>query len=104
VLRAYHSRKGVVTEAWRPLGKGSSLGDPVVAAIARKHGRSPAQVILRWEHELGVVAIPKTESIERMRENLSIFDFKLDEEDRTRIASLDRGARQGGDPRSHEEL
>jgi 2,5-diketo-D-gluconate reductase A len=103
-LRAYHSRKGIVTEAWRPLGKGGSLRDPVVGAIARKHGRTPAQVVLRWEHELGVVVIPKTASVERMRENLSIFDFALDEEDRARMASLDRGARQGGDPSSHEEL
>src|SRR5262249_52170592 len=102
--RAYHARKEIVTEAWRPLGKGGSLREPVVGAIARKHGRTPAQIILRWEHELGVVAIPKTESVERMRENLSIFDFALDEEDRGRMASLDRGDRQGGDPRSHEEL
>ena len=103
-LRAYHSRKGIVTEAWRPLGKGASVQDPVVGAIARKHGRTPAQIILRWEHELGVVAIPKTASVERMRENLSIFDFELSGEDRARMASLDRGARQAGDPVSHEEL
>jgi 2,5-diketo-D-gluconate reductase A len=103
-LRSYHAKKGIVTEAWRPLGKGGSIRDPVVGAIAQKHGRTPAQIILRWEHELGVVAIPKTVSVDRMRENLSIFDFELSEEDRARMASLDRGVRQAGDPSSHEEL
>ena len=103
-LRAFHAKRGIVTEAWRPLGKGSSLRDPEVLAIARKHGRTPAQIILRWEVELAVVPIPKTVSLERMRENLSIFDLELDEEDRRRLASLDRGARQGGNPQTYEEL
>jgi 2,5-diketo-D-gluconate reductase A len=103
-LRAFHAAHGIVTEAWRPLGKGSALRAPIVESIARKHARTPAQIVLRWEIELGVVAIPKTTSVERMRENLAVFDFTLDEDDRMHLASLDRGARQGGDPNVHEEL
>ncbi len=102
--RAFHASRGIVTEAWRPLGKGGATRDPVVAEVARKHGRTPAQVVLRWEIDLGVVPIPKSASVERMRENLSVFDLELDEDDRRRLASLDRGARQGADPRVHEQF
>jgi len=103
-LRAFHASQGIVTEAWRPLGKGSSLAAPIVQGIAGKHGKTPAQVVLRWELELGVLAIPKTASVDRMRENLSVFDFELDADDHARMASLDRGERHGGDPNVHEEL
>jgi len=104
VLRAFDAARGILTQAWRPLGKGKAVQEPLVMEIARKHGKSPAQIILRWELDLGVAPIPKTVTVERMRENFAIFDFALDENDRVRLASLDRGVRWGGDPNVHEEL
>ena len=97
-LRAAHARHGIVTECWTPLG-GDLLDDPAVTAIARKHGRSPAQVILRWHLEAGLVAIPKTTNPARMAENRGILDFRLDGDDQTRLAGLDSpGGRTGPDP------
>jgi 2,5-diketo-D-gluconate reductase A len=102
-LRSYHDARGIVTQAWRPLGKGESLKSAVVAAIAGKHGKSTAQVILRWHFELGIVAIPKSERAERLRENISIFDFQLDAEDRERLGTIESGRRLGGHPDTHSE-
>jgi 2,5-diketo-D-gluconate reductase A len=97
-LRTVHARHGIVTESWTPLG-GDLLSDATVAAIARKHGRSPAQVILRWHLEAGLVAIPKTENPARMAENRAILDFRLDGDDQTRLAALDSpSGRTGPDP------
>lgn len=104
VVRTFDASRGTLTQAWRPLGKGKAVQEPLLMGIARKHGKTPAQIILRWELELGVAPIPKTVSVERMRENLALFDFALDEDDRARLAFLDRGVRWGGDPNVHEEL
>jgi 2,5-diketo-D-gluconate reductase A len=97
-LRAVHARHGIVTECWTPLG-GDLLRDPTVAVIAKKHGRSPAQVILRWHLEAGLVAIPKTTTPARMAENRAILDFRLDGDDQAGLAGLDSpGGRTGPDP------
>jgi 2,5-diketo-D-gluconate reductase A len=97
-LRRFDTDHGVATVAWSPLGQAKSIGDPVVGAIARRHGRTPAQVILRWHLQLGTVVIPKTTSPERMRENLDILDFSLDDADLAAIRGLDAGLRFGPDP------
>ena len=98
-LRAFHAETGIVTEAWSPLGQGGALGHPVIAAIAAKHGRSPAQVVLRWHLDLGHVAIPKSATPDRIRENADVFGFHLDPDDHARIASLDApDGRIGPDP------
>ncbi|TKK91760.1 aldo/keto reductase [Herbidospora galbida] len=91
--RAYHQAHGIVTESWSPLGgQGADvLGQPVIAAIAEEIGRSPAQVILRWNVELGLVAIPKSSNPDRMRENLAVFDFALTPEQVAAISALDQG-------------
>jgi 2,5-diketo-D-gluconate reductase A len=102
-LRRYHEERGILTQAWRPLGKGQSLKSPAVATIAGKHGKSAAQIILRWHFELGVLAIPKSERADRLRENISIFDFQLDAEDRKLLATLESGRRLGGHPDTHSE-
>jgi diketogulonate reductase-like aldo/keto reductase len=102
-LRAWHAARGIVTESWRPLGRGP-LEAPVVAAIARAHGRTPAQVVLRWHVELGAVPIPKSADPGRMAENLDVFDFGLSAEDLSALAELDRDRRLGGDPDAHVEL
>ncbi|MFI9719686.1 aldo/keto reductase [Streptomyces sp. NPDC052396] len=98
-LRALHARHGIVTEAWSPLGQGRELlGDPVVSRLAAKHGRTPAQIVLRWHLQLGNAAIPKSVTPSRIRENLDVFGFQLDEEDMTALAALDSGTRLGPDP------
>ncbi|MFD1146587.1 aldo/keto reductase [Saccharothrix hoggarensis] len=97
-LRAVHARLGVVTEAWSPLAQGALLGDPVITSVADKHGRTPAQVVLRWHVQLGNVVIPKSATPSRIAENFAVFDFELDGDDLARIAELDRGERIGPDP------
>jgi diketogulonate reductase-like aldo/keto reductase len=93
-LRAFHDEHGIVTEAWSPLARGGLLRDPVVVGIARRHGRSPAQVVLRWHMQHGIVAIPKSVSPQRIAENIEIFDFELTPEDMARLDALD-GRRPG---------
>jgi 2,5-diketo-D-gluconate reductase A len=98
-LQEVHELYGIVTEAWSPLGHGSSLADPVLHAIARRHGCTPAQVVLRWHVENGFVAIPKSKTLARITENIAIFGFELSKEDRVAIAALDKvDGRIGPDP------
>lgn len=89
-LRSVHERYGIVTESWSPLGHGSSLANPVLEAIASRHGRTPAQIVLRWHVENGFVVIPKSKSPARMAENIDIFGFELSKEDYVAIETLDR--------------
>jgi diketogulonate reductase-like aldo/keto reductase len=100
-LRSFHAQHGIVTEAWSPLGRAKILEDETLVAVARKHGKTPAQVVLRWHLDNGIVAIPKTVSPQRMRENIDILGFELDADDLARIARLDdAGGRVGPDPAS----
>jgi 2,5-diketo-D-gluconate reductase A len=91
--REYHAAHGIVTESYSPLGaSGAELTmDPVITAIANDHGRSPAQVVLRWHIQLGLVAIPRSSNAGRIAENINIFDFELTEQEMSRISALDRG-------------
>lgn len=98
-LRKFHEDKGIVTESWSPLGQGAGLKKPEIEAIARKHSKSPAQVVLRWHLDLGLMVIPKSSTPARIKENLDVFDFKLDEEDHAALAKLDDAkGRIGPDP------
>ena len=97
-LRAWHAEHGVTTEAWSPLGQGALLDEPAVVEVAERHGRTPAQAILRWHLQLGNVVIPKSVTPERIRENIEIFDFELGEEDMAALAGMDTGRRFGPDP------
>ncbi|GAA4489115.1 aldo/keto reductase [Rhodococcus olei] len=98
-LRAVHAELGIVTEAWSPLGQGRGLlDDPVLSRIALKHQRTAAQVVLRWHIQSGTVAIPKSVTPYRIRQNLDVFGFELDAEDLTAIAALDTDTRLGPDP------
>ncbi len=98
-LRAFHDAHGIKTESWSPLGQGQTLAEPVIAEIAAKHGRTPAQVVIRWHLDLGLIVIPKSVNPARIRENLDVFGFKLDAADLERIAELDRPeGRIGPDP------
>ncbi|WP_010468158.1 MULTISPECIES: aldo/keto reductase [Streptomyces] len=97
--RAFHARHGIATEAWSPLGQGRGLLEaPAVVAVARKHGRTPAQAVLRWHLQLGNVVIPKSVTASRIRENIDVFGFELDAEDMAAFAALDEGRRLGPDP------
>lgn len=97
-LRSAHESMGIATQSWSPLGQGSALLNPVILDIAQKHGRTAAQVIIRWHLELGLIAIPKSITPSRIRENFNVFDFSLDASDLAAIARLDSGKRLGPDP------
>ncbi|MEU3556129.1 aldo/keto reductase [Streptomyces fragilis] len=97
--REFHAGLGIATEAWSPLGAGKGLLEvPAIAAIARKHGRTPAQVVLRWHLQTGNIVIPKSATPSRIKENFEVFDFSLDEEDLAAVRALDEGRRTGADP------
>lgn len=97
---------GVQPQAWAPFAEGlkGMFTEPVLRDIAAKHGKTPAQVILRWNVQQGVIVIPKSTHKERMAENLDIWDFSLDEEDMTRIAGLDKGCPSMLDTRKLSEI
>ncbi|MGF1425905.1 aldo/keto reductase [Kitasatospora sp. LaBMicrA B282] len=98
-LRAFHAEHGIATEAWSPLGQGKGLlTDPALAKIAAKHGRTVAQVVLRWHLQSGVIAIPKSVTPSRIAENFEVTGFELDGEDLAAIAGVETGERLGPDP------
>ena len=88
---AVHQQKGIVTEAWRPLGCGNEmLMDPEIQKIAKAHGRTTAQILLRWQVQQGFVTCPKSSNPDRLTENIAIFDFFLNEDEMRVLDSLDR--------------
>ncbi|MEP6526293.1 MAG: aldo/keto reductase [Nocardioidaceae bacterium] len=91
--RAYHSEHGIVTESWSPIGgQGADvLSAPEIIEIAARYERTPAQIVLRWHMQLGLVAVPKSSTASRVRENINIFDFELSTDDVAAISALDRG-------------
>ncbi|CAL9342393.1 aldo/keto reductase [Streptomyces sp. enrichment culture] len=97
-LRDLHARHSIVTEAWSPLAQGAVLEEPALREIAGRHGRSTAQVVLRWHLQLGNVVIPKSVTPARIRENIDVFGFELSAEEMAAITALDRGLRTGPDP------
>lgn len=98
-LRAFHAEHGIVTESWSPLASGQKvLDDPVIGEIAAAHGVTPAQAIIRWHLDLGLVVLPKSVTPHRIVENLDVFGFTLDDAEMAAIAGLDRGMRTGPDP------
>lgn len=92
--------RGIVIEAYSPLGQGGALGADAVKELARALGRTPAQVVLRWHLQRGHVVIPKTTSVTRMRENADVDGFQLDAEQLARLDALESGERIGNDPRT----
>jgi 2,5-diketo-D-gluconate reductase A len=98
-LRAYHAEHGIATEAWSPIGQGGDLlQDGRLRALADEHGRSPAQIVLRWHIQLGNIVFPKSVTPERIRENIDVFDFELSARDMAVVDGLDTGTRKGPDP------
>jgi 2,5-diketo-D-gluconate reductase A len=99
-LRELHAQLGVATEAWSPLGQGSLLTNPTVTEIAEAHGKTAAQVLIRWHIQLGNIVIPKSVTPERIVSNFDVFDFELSERDMASVSSLGDGTRLGPDPRT----
>jgi 2,5-diketo-D-gluconate reductase A len=97
--REFHARHNILTESWSPLGQGRVMKDPLIAGIAEKHGRTAAQVALRWHIQNGLVAIPKSVTPARIAENFQVFDFALTEDEMEKIGTLDNNrGRIGPDP------
>ncbi|WP_299536870.1 aldo/keto reductase [uncultured Streptomyces sp.] len=97
-LRALHAGRNIATEAWSPLAQGAVLGEDAIVSAAARHGKSPAQVVIRWHLQLGNVVIPKSVTPARIRENIEVFDFVLSDDEMRSIAAIDRGLRTGPDP------
>jgi 2,5-diketo-D-gluconate reductase A len=99
-LREVHKKLGIATEAWSPLGQGRLLDHPTITGIADAHGKTPAQVIIRWHLQIGNIVIPKSVNPKRIASNFDVFDFELSDDDVTSVSSLDNGTRLGPDPRT----
>lgn len=102
-----NQERGIISEAWSPLGRGSdALKESVIAELAEKYGKNPAQIILRWHVQRGVVPIPKSRNLQHQRENLAIFDFELSQTEIERINLLEKadGRIEGQDPNEYEEF
>ncbi|UPW83404.1 aldo/keto reductase [Lysinibacillus sp. Ag94] len=97
-VRAYCKEKGIQVEAWSPLMNGSLLEESLIQQLASKYGKTPAQIVLRYDVQHGVVTIPKTMTPARMTENLTVFDFALTEEEMAQLDALNDGLRCGPDP------
>lgn len=99
--------RGILTEAWSPLGRGSdALKESVITELAEKYGKTSAQVILRWHAQRGIIPIPKSRNLQHQRENLAIFDFELTQTEIERINLLEKadGRIEGQDPNEYEEF
>ncbi|GAA2281604.1 aldo/keto reductase [Actinomadura luteofluorescens] len=102
-MRAFHRDHGIRTEAWAPLGQGHGLlDDPALDRIAGAHGRTPAQIALRWHLEIGNVVIPKSATPSRIAENIDVFGFRLTPDDMKTLGEMDKGVRFGPDPATFE--
>jgi 2,5-diketo-D-gluconate reductase A len=98
-LREVHAKLGIDTQSWSPLGRGTLLSDPTIGTIAARYRRTPAQVIIRWHLDSGLIVIPKSVTPSRIAENFDVFDFGLDDADMAAIAKLNSSdGRIGPDP------
>ena len=97
-LLAYCKEQGIAVEAYSPLAHGQGIDDPALVEIGKKHGKTSAQVMLRWCIEAGTIPLPKSVTPERIKQNIDIFDFKLDDEDMAKIKGLEKNMRTCWDP------
>jgi len=97
-VRAFNAEHGIASEAWSPIAQGRILDDRTLVALGEEHGKSSAQVALRWHIQRGDIIFPKSSSATRMAENINIFDFELTNEQMASIDALDRGQRNGPNP------
>jgi len=97
-LLAYCREKGIALEAWSPLMQGNNLDHPTLTSLSQKYNKTPAQIVLRWDLQQGVVTIPKSTREERIKENADVFDFELSAEDMAAIDAMNENRRFGADP------
>ncbi|MDR0771087.1 MAG: aldo/keto reductase [Burkholderiales bacterium] len=97
-LRVFHRQHQIVTESWSPLGKDQVLDHPVITALAKRYGKTAAQIVLRWHLDSGLITIPKSATPSRIRENFTVFDFTLTPDDMAAIQKIDSGRRLSFDP------
>src|SRR6478609_7378393 len=97
-VTVFNAAHGIATEAWSPLAQGALLSDPAITEIAARHGRTPAQVVLRWHLQQGRVVIPKSVTPNRIAENFDVFGFELGIDELAAIDALDRDGRTGPHP------
>lgn len=102
-LHAFCKRENIQLEAWSPLKRGRLFDDPIIMDIADKHGKTPAQVILRWDLQNDVVTIPKSITKERIKENANIYDFSLTGEEMNKINGLNKNDRAGTNPDRYDD-
>jgi 2,5-diketo-D-gluconate reductase A len=100
-LRAVNADRGIVTEAYGPLGIGRLLDNPTIVSVAQAHGKTPAQALIRWSVQLGNVVIPRSSSPERVKSNLEVFDFELTTDEMATLNGLDDGTRFRPDPETY---
>ena len=103
-LRQFCADKQIAVEAWSPIARGKVLDDPTITAIADGHGKTAAQVVLRWHIQRGDIVFPKSLKPERVRENIDIFDFELTSSEMEAISALNRDERIGPDPDTFDYL
>jgi diketogulonate reductase-like aldo/keto reductase len=97
--RAYCAEHNIIVESYSPLMRGGeALEHPVITTLAKNHGKTPAQIILRWHVQNGLIVIPKSVNPKRIQENFMLFDFELSEQDMLAISGMDQGQRIGADP------
>ena len=94
----YDNSHSILTQAWSPLARGKILEEDMLAELARSHGKSVAQIVLRWHIQRGIAVIPKSNSMERITENMNVFDFELSEQEMVSISALNSNFRTGVDP------
>ncbi len=99
-IRRFNAANGIATEAWSPLARGKLLEHPLLIELSEKHGKTAAQIMLRWHIELGNLVIPKSTNPDRLKENLDVFDFTLTGDEVKAIEALEDGVRVGPDPRT----
>lgn len=97
-LRQFCADHQVQFEAWSPLAQGKIFDDPTIGELSRKYGKSPAQLLIRWDLQHQVVTIPKSSTPHRIVENAEVFDFEISADDMARLDSLNRNERTGPDP------
>jgi len=100
-LRATNAELGIVTEAYSPLGVGNLLDNATIGSVAQAHGKTPAQVLIRWSIQLGNIVIPRSSSPERIKENIDVFDFELTDDQMSTLDGLDDGTRFRPDPETY---
>ena len=100
-LRAVNADRGITTVAYGPLGVGRLLDNPTIVSIAETHGKTPAQVLIRWSIQLGNIVIPRSSSPERVKSNLAVFDFELTDDEMATLNGLDDGTRFRPDPETY---